>query len=421
MSPDLPLSFSPLNPKLGRGGWGIGVAGGAPNCGFEKPCAFTKLDNTTLNPYNSHVLNYRGKLMQYKDYYNTLGVKRSASEKEIKSAFRKMARKLHPDVNPNDKASEARFKEVSEAYEVLSDSEKRKKYDQLGSDWESYQQASGTPGGFDFSKYAGNVGGTYGTGDFARSTGTRGETDFSDFFEAFFSQGVGGRERSPYYSGGRSNTVPRQGEDYEHGVEVTLEEAFTGGHRVLQMEVPETCPTCNGKGVTGNKVCPTCQGAQTIMRTRRLEVKIPPGVHTGSRVRIAGEGGPGGNGGSKGDLYLKIHVLPNNRFERRGDDVYVTVPAPLYAAVLGGEIEVPTLKGTKLALKLPEATQNGRTFRLAGQGMPNLKNPPKRGDLLAKIEVQLPAELNDEEKKHFVELQRIYNERKGGASNASKP
>jgi molecular chaperone DnaJ/curved DNA-binding protein len=361
-------------------------------------------------------------MMQYKDYYSTLGVKRGASEKEIKSAFRKLARKHHPDVNPNDKEAEARFKEVSEAYEVLSDSDKRNKYDQFGADWEHYQQAQGSPGGFDFGKYAQDPGGFSSGGSYSTGFGGgMGDSGFSDFFDMLFGQSVaGGRTRNPYYNGGRMGTVARQGENYEHEIDVTLEEAFNGSQRVLQMEVPETCPTCNGSGVTGNKVCPTCGGAQTVLRTRRIEAKIPPGVHTGSRIRISGQGGPGTGGGGKGDLFLKVRVLPNNRFERRGDDVYTTVTAPLYTAVLGGEVEVPTLKGTKLALKIPSTTQNGRTFRLAGQGMPNLKNPQKRGDLFAKIEVQLPSQLSEEEKKHFEELQRIYNS-KGEESYASRP
>jgi len=222
--------------------------------------------------------------MQYKDYYNTLGVKRNASEKDIKAAFRKLARKHHPDVNPNDKASEARFKEISEAYEVLSDAEKRKKYDQFGTDWERYQQAEGASGGFDFSKYSdgyGDFGGgtTYTTG----FGGGMGDSGFSDFFDMLFGQSRG---RNPYYSGGRMSTIPRKGEDYEHSIDVTLEEAFSGGQRVLSMEVPEACPTCGGTGLTGNKVCPTCNGAQTVLRTKRIEVKIPQGVHTGSRIRI---------------------------------------------------------------------------------------------------------------------------------------
>jgi DnaJ-class molecular chaperone len=209
------------------------------------------------------------------------------------------------------------------------------------------------------------------------------------------------------------------GEDYEHNIEVTLEEAFAGSQRVLQMEVPETCPTCGGRGIASNRVCPTCNGDGTVSRNKRIEVKIPPGVHTGSRIRIANEGGMGQNGGGRGDLYLRVTVLPNDRFERKGDDVYTTVQLPLYTAILGGEVRVPTLKGTKLALKVPSSTQNGRTFRLAGQGMPNLKNPDNRGDLFARMDVQLPTQLDEQEKQLFGELQRIYDEREGGVSHAS--
>jgi molecular chaperone DnaJ len=359
--------------------------------------------------------------MQYKDYYNTLGVKRTASEKEIKSAFRKMARKYHPDLNPNDREAESKFKELNEAYEVLSDAEKRKKYDQFGSDWERYQQAQGSAGGFDFSRYAQSYGGAGGGG----STGSQGYTtftgfgdddgSFSDFFEMLFGQGVGaGRAQNPYYTGGRARTSPRIGQDYEHAVDVTLEEAFNGTQRILQMEVPEACPTCGGSGIKDNRVCTTCNGAGTVSRTKRIQVKIPPGVHTGSRVRVAGEGGPGSAGGGKGDLYLKVNVLPNNRFERKGDDLTTSVQTPLYTAVLGGEVEVPTPKGTKLALKIPAGTQNGRTFKLTGQGMPNLKNPEKRGDLYARLDVQLPSDLGDEEKQLYSQLQRIYDERRKG-------
>ncbi|MFL5733432.1 MAG: DnaJ C-terminal domain-containing protein [Chloroflexia bacterium] len=333
----------------------------------------------------------------------------------MKSAFRKLARKHHPDLNPNDQSAEARFKEANEAYEVLSDPEKRKKYDQFGADWEHYQQASGTPGGFDFSKYAqsypGDNGGVrYTTTGF----GDMDDEGFSDFFEMLFGRSAAGTGAggNAYYTGGRTRTAPRTGDDYQHDIDVTLEEAFTGTHRVLQMEVPEACPTCGGRGIVNNRVCPTCNGQGTVSRTKRLEVKIPPGVHTGSRVRVAGEGGQGSGGGGKGDLYLRVAVLPNKRFERRGDDLLATVSVPLYTAVLGGELEVPTIKGTKLALKIPAGTQNGRTFKLTGQGMPNLKDPQKRGDLLARVEVQLPTELTEEEKQRFQELQRIYTERR---------
>lgn len=353
--------------------------------------------------------------MQYKDYYTTLGVKRGATEKEIKSAFRKLARKHHPDVNPGDRDSETRFKEISEAYEVLVDPEKRKKYDQFGSDWERYQQSAGGPGGFDFTKYSQTYS-TGGGGGFEGFGAGVGDEGFSDFFEMLFGRARRGTAAGGggFYSGGRTRTTPRTGDDYEEQAEVTLEEAFNGTQRVLQLSVPESCPTCSGRGVLNNRVCPTCNGEGLTHRTKRLEVKIPPGVHTGSRVRVAGEGGPGTAGGGKGDLYLRVHVLPNPRFERKGDDVYTTVQTPLYTAVLGGEVEVPTLKGTKLALRIPALTQNGRTFRLAGQGMPRLKDPGKRGDLFAKIELALPTDLTEPEKQLYEELQRIYVERTGG-------
>ena len=352
--------------------------------------------------------------MQYKDYYTTLGIKRGAGEKDIKSAFRKLARKHHPDVNPGDREAEARFKEISEAYEVLSDAEKRKKYDHFGSDWERYQQSAGAPGGFDFSQYSQSYGAPDGDVQYEGFGG--GQSGSSDFFEMLFGRtarsgaaGSGGG----YYSGGRTRTAPRIGEDHEEPVEVTLEEAFAGTQRILQLSVPDTCPTCSGRGIVGNKVCATCDGAGVQHRTKHLQVKIPAGVHTGSRVRVAGEGGPGTGGGGKGDLYLRVTVLPNPRFERKGDDVYTTVQTPLYTAVLGGEVEVPTLKGGKLALRIPAATQNGKIFRLGGQGMPRLKDPTKRGDLFARLEVALPGDFTDEEKQLYEELQRIYNERIG--------
>lgn len=352
--------------------------------------------------------------MQYKDYYNALGVKKGASEKEIKSAYRKLARKFHPDLNPNDREAEAKFKEINEAYEVLVDAEKRKKYDEFGSDWERYQHTQGTPGDFDFSQYSQSYGNRGAGGVRYTTTGGEGAEDFSDFFEMLFGRGPRTATANPYYSGGRTRTIPRVGEDYQHNLDVTLEEAFTGTQRVLQLEVPEACPTCNGTGVTGNKVCPTCNGAGTVSRTKRIEVKIPTGVHTGSRVRVGGEGGSGSGGGGRGDLYLKINVLPNSRFERKGDDLYTSVQTPIYTAILGGEVEVPTPRGTRLALKIPAGTQNGRTFKLTGQGMPKLKQSDKRGDLYARIEVQLPTNLGEREKQLYDELQRIYNERAEG-------
>ncbi|MGI8588958.1 MAG: DnaJ C-terminal domain-containing protein [Chloroflexia bacterium] len=347
--------------------------------------------------------------MQVKDYYQTLGAKREATEKEIRSAYRKLARKYHPDVNPNNKEAEAKFKEINEAYEVLSDAEKRKKYDKFGADWEQFEKMGGAPGDFDFNRYGGGAGaGRVYTG------AAPGGAEFSDFFESLFG-GMGTRGRVSGIGGdpfghGYTRQVTRRGEDFEHPLEVTLEEAANGTSRRLQMQVEDVCSTCGGSGVQANRTCPTCGGSGVVQRLKTLEVNIPPGVHTGSRVRVRGEGGPGSPGQPRGDLYLVVTVLPHPRFARKGDDLALTVTVPLYTMVLGGEIRVPTIKGTNLALNIPAATQNGRTFRLKGQGMPHLGSPTQRGDLLVKAEVELPKDLTDEERELFEQLKRINSE-----------
>ena len=308
--------------------------------------------------------------MEYKDYYRILGVDRNATEKEIKQAYRRLARKYHPDVNPGDKEAEERFKEINEAYEVLSDPEKRRKYDQLGASWQQWQRMGGNPRDFDWSQWfsrewpGGRVHVEYGDlGDLF------GEGIFSDFFRAIFGD-VGTRPRARWWE-----ARPRyaRGQDYEQPVEISLEEAFRGTKRVL--------------GKDG----------------RRLEVTIPPGVRTGSRVRIAGQGGPGIGGGRPGDLYLKVTVLPHPIFKRQGDDLHCEVPVDLYTAVLGGEVRVPTLEGDVM-LKIPPGTQGGQTFRLRGKGMPNLRNPRQRGDLYVKVQVQVPQNLSQRERELFREL-----------------
>ena len=312
--------------------------------------------------------------MEYKDYYKILGVDRNAQEKEIKKAYRKLARQHHPDVNPGDKAAEERFKDINEAHEVLSDPEKRSKYDQLGSSWQQWQRTGRDPGGFDWSQWfsgaqpgGGGVRVEYGDlGDLGDLFGGGG---FSDFFRTVF--GGGGAPRT-----GRTQAQqarPRRGQDYTQPVEITLEEAFQGATRMIQKD------------------------------GRRLEVKIPPGVMTGSKVRMAGEGSPGIARGTSGDLYLEVRILPHSTFEREGDDLRCEVLVNLYTAVLGGEVKVPTLSG-EVMLNIPPETQSGRTFRLRGKGMPNLRNPKKRGDLYARLRVQVPQKLNQQEKELFREL-----------------
>jgi len=320
--------------------------------------------------------------MVKKDYYAILGVKRGASDKEIRQAYRRLARKYHPDVNAGDKAAEAKFKEINAAYEVLSDPEKRRKYDLYGDQWQyadQFEQAR-RQGGQRWS-WSGR-GAPFGGFDL----GDLGIGDLGDLLGGLF---TGTRTRS------------RRGENVQHMAEVSLAEAYRGTSRVLNIQNEEPCSTCGGSGKLVGAVCHVCQGSGVIIRPRRLEVKIPPGVTDGSRVRVAGEGRPG-RGSARGDLYLVISVRPHERFSRRGDDLHTEVDVPLLAAVLGGEVAVTTLKG-KAMLKIPPLTQNGRVFRLAGQGMPHLGGDAK-GDLYAKVEVILPAELSPEERELFEKL-----------------
>jgi curved DNA-binding protein len=300
--------------------------------------------------------------VEYKDYYKVLGVTKSASEKEIKTVYRKLARQHHPDVNPGDKQAEAKFKEINEAYEVLSDPDKRKHYDELGANWGQYSQyAQGGP--FQWERGAG--GAQYRTVTPEELENLFGGRGFSDFFETFF----GG------FGAGRSDGFAQRGHNVEQPVEITLEEAFRGTTRVLQRD--------------GHK----------------LEVKIPAGVKTGSSVRVAGQGASV-RGGARGDLYLRVEVKPDPRFERLGDDLRAEVPVDLYTALLGGEVYVPTLKG-KVALKIPPETQSGTSFRIAGRGMPRLGSTTTFGDLYVQVSIRVPTNLSAEEKTLFEKLAKL--------------
>lgn len=329
--------------------------------------------------------------MAGKDYYNILGVNRNATEKDIKAAYRRLARQHHPDVNPGNKSAEDKFKEINEAYEVLSDTDKRKKYDKYGDKWmyaDQFEAAHQQQGG------SWNFGGQPGGGQTFHFE----EGDIGDIFGDMFGGRMGGfRQRTPR---------PRKGEDIEYPVEITLEEAYNGTFRNLAMQGQEFCSACRGTGRIQNLPCSVCRGSGVKPLEKRLEVKIPAGVNNGSRVRIAGKGEPGRAGGPAGDLYLIVSILPHSLFKRKEDDLYVDVNIPLTTAVLGGEVQVPTLKGTKLALKVPSQTQNERVFRLTGQGMPHLNNSA-RGDLLATVKVVLPTDLSDEEKELFKKLKEL--------------
>jgi DnaJ-class molecular chaperone len=331
--------------------------------------------------------------MDYKDYYKILGIAKSASPDDVKKAFRKLARKYHPDVNPGDKTAEARFKEINEAYEVLSDPEKRRRYDTLGPNW---QEQFGPPAGAGARTY------TYRS----RSGGTGGApydiedpTGFSDFFEALFGRrGAGTRQRPT-----AQDVARRPGENIEQPIEVSLQDAYNGTTKTFLVQAPETCATCRGTGEVRDRLCPTCGGTGTVTRTKRLEVRIPPGVDNGSRVRMAGEGQPGSGGGPRGDLFLIVTVKPDPSFERKGDDLIEEVAVPLVTAVLGGEAPVLLPDGKRVLLKIPPETQNGQTFLLRGKGMPRLRGEGQ-GNLLARVRAVLPTRLTPKERELFQAL-----------------
>jgi curved DNA-binding protein len=300
--------------------------------------------------------------MEYKDYYKTLGVSKNATQKEIKSAFRKLAQQYHPDKNPGDKRAEEKFKDLNEAYEVLGDKQKRAKYDQLGASYAQWERAGRPGNGFDFSRWASPGGGRV---DYYDLNDLFGRGGFSDFFNSIFG-GAG------FGAGQSTRATPQRlrGDDIEQGVEITLEEAYRGTKRTLQ------------KG------------------QRRLEVSIPPGARTGTKVRVSGEGG---QGQTPGDLYLVVTVQPHPKFRREGDDLHVEMPMDIFTALLGGEAPVLTLDG-EVVLTIPPETQTGKTFRLSGKGMPRLRAPHEHGDLYARTVIHIPTHLTERERQLIAEL-----------------
>jgi curved DNA-binding protein len=329
-----------------------------------------------------------------RDYYEVLGVGRGASTDEIKTAYRKLARKFHPDLNPGDKAAEERFKELQEAYDVLSDEENRKLFDKYGENWRAVKQGGGPPppgwegahttrgpqgGGFDFSGF-----------DFG------GGAEGFDIFEEMFGRAQGGRRR------GRR---PARGEDVEAQLELSLEEAHRGVRRTLRMQVAEICPTCNGTGVVkDDKTCETCGGAGQVLKPKTLEVNIPAGVRDGSTVRLAGQGGAGLNGQQPGDLYLHIRLRPHPVFTVKSDDLEIELPIAPWEAVLGTRVEVPTIDG-KVELTIPPGAQSGQRLRLRGQGLN--KRRGGRGDEYVRLKIVVPKEITAEERRLWEELRQV--------------
>jgi DnaJ-class molecular chaperone len=338
-------------------------------------------------------------MMNYKNYYDILGVEKNAAEKDIKSAYRRLARKWHPDANPtNASQAEEKFKEIQEAYEVLGDSEKRKKYDVLGNDWQraaqeaeqqrSYRRAQADA--YNFNDFAANGG----------AAGANGASGFSDFFDMFFS-GIGKRPT------GGPTTFGERGQDLETTIDLSLAEAYAGGKKSVSLQLEDRCPRCGGSGTAGKTICPQCHGTGRVRETKRFDVTIPKGVREDQRIRLAGQGGSGSSGGASGDLYLIVKFNGDKRYERKGDDLYVDLPVSIYDLILGGDVRVPTMTG-EVTMTIPAGTQNNKMLRLSGKGMPKLKNAGF-GDEYVRLVGQLPTNLSDKESKLFRELAALRN------------
>ncbi len=357
--------------------------------------------------------------MAKRDYYEILGVPRTASEQDLKSAFRKQAKEHHPDKNPDDSTAEKKFKELNEAYEVLKDPQKRAAYDRFGHAAFDGAGAGRGPGGGGFGP------------DFA--------TSMSDIFDDLFGEFMGGRR-----GGGQRSSGRERGADLRYNMEITLDEAFTG--KTAQIRVPtsvpcetcqgsgaragtkpttcptcagagkvrasqgfftieRTCPTCMGRGEIISDPCPVCSGAGRVMKERTLSVNIPAGVEDGTRIRLSGEGEAGLRGGTAGDLYIFLSIKPHEFFQRDGSDVFCRVPISMTTAALGGHIEVPTLDGTKSRVKVPDGTESGKQFRLKGKGMPVLRSGAT-GDMYIQVEVETPKNLTRRQRELLEEFEK---------------
>lgn len=349
-----------------------------------------------------------------RDYYEILGVPRDADAAAIKSAFRKLAMKLHPDQNPGCKVSEDKFKEIGEAYSVLSDPQKRAAYDRYGK-----AGVGGGPGGAGGPGFSG------------------GAADFSDIFNEIFGGGF-----EEMFTAGRARTGPARGADLRYDIEITLEQAFKGSEREIvvpraqkcepcsgsgsegnapletcrtcngqgqvraqqgMFRMVRTCPNCGGRGQSIKTPCKSCGGRGAVQKERTLSVKIPAGVEDGTRIRLAGEGDGGARGGPSGDLYLFLSVKPHNLFERDGPDLYCRAPTPMCKAALGGEIEIPTIDGERTKVTIPAGAQTGRRFRIKGKGMTHLRGKD-RGDLHVELLVETPVNLTAKQKKLLEEF-----------------
>jgi len=364
--------------------------------------------------------------MSKRDYYEILGVSRNSSADEIKKSYRKLAMQFHPDRNPGNKEAEAKFKEATEAYEVLKDDQKKSAYDQFGHD--AFSQGGGAGRG-------GNGGGA-GMGDF----------DFNDIFSNFsdiFGDFGGGRQT-------KKRSTAQRGSDIRYNLEISLEEAFRGVTEKISFSIPCSCEACKGTGAqNGDKPtdCPTCKGSGKIRaqqgffvverscttcagvgqiiknpckichgqgrvnKDKTLAVKIPAGVEEGNRIRLTSEGEAGARGGPAGDLYVYISIRKHQFFNRKGDDVHFEIPLKFTTAALGGAIEIPTIDGAKASLKIPEGSQNGDQFRLKSKGMSVINSGGRRGDMYVRINIETPVKLSSEERELLMKLDQLMNKK----------
>jgi len=322
--------------------------------------------------------------VKFKDYYEVLGVKRDASEAQIRQAYRKLARKFHPDVNPGDKVAEDRFKELNEANEVLSDPEKRKRYDQLGPNWKDGADFTPPPGWGRVNVQFDDLGSVFGGGG------------FSDFFESLF-----GGARGAGQAGREGRARSARGQDAEAEMEISLQDAHRGGRHRITLQTTRPCPTCGGTGTSAGVACSTCGGAGQVLSPKTIDVNIPPAARDGSVIKVKQHGQAGFGGGEAGDLYIRLKIKPDPHFAVSGDDITAEVPISPWEAVLGATIEVPTIDG-KAEVKIPAGAQGGQRLRLKGQGLN--KRAGGRGDQYVKLKVVVPTDTTDNEKRLFEEL-----------------
>jgi len=361
------------------------------------------------------------------DYYQTLGVKRGASADDIRKAYRRLARKYHPDVNPGDKSAEEKFKQIQEAYDVLGDPKKRKMFDEYGFYSDQFQPGKG----------AGPGAGGFGFGGFDFGEATAGHGGFGDIFSDFFARFTGG--------GGEPSREPQRGDDLEYQVEISFWESIRGAVRKMTVSRLDACSACGGTGALGGPTtCAACQGRGSVTqqtgrmrfnltcsrchgsgrsrilckhcrgegrqaRAETIEVRIPQGMFAGSRVRVPNKGNAGAHGGPPGDLYIVTQVRPHEFFDRRGDDIFTVVPVTVSEAALGAKIEVPTIDGRSI-LKIPPGTQSGQRFRLREKGAPSARIPSRRGDQFVEVRIVLPHVLDERQKQILQDFNRLTRE-----------